>query len=70
MKTIVENNGIETVVTKEADDPLCLRVSIGGTKKDGYYLVFRGDINMVKDMIENVSESFYKSVDNFKKQGN
>jgi hypothetical protein len=36
------------------DDPLCLRASIGGTKEEGYYCMFRGDQDKVRAMLETV----------------
>ncbi len=44
-------------VTREPDDPLAYRVSIGGGKTAGdgnYYLVFRGDPEEVLAMLEAV----------------
>ena len=36
------------------DDPVCLRVSIGGKGELGYYCQFRGDQTAIIDMIETV----------------
>lgn len=34
---------MEVIITKKADDPVCLRISIGGGEKvGGYYLSYRG----------------------------
>jgi hypothetical protein len=38
-------------IDKLPDDPLCLRVSIGGNKKDGYYLRYRGDRKKIVEML-------------------
>lgn len=46
---------METVtITRQAADPLCLRASIGGTAKMGYYCMFRGDQGEVLAMLEEV----------------
>jgi hypothetical protein len=42
------------VITREPDDPLALRASIGGTPQLGYYLTFRGDPEKVVAMLRNV----------------
>ena len=36
--------GIYVKVMKREDDPLCLRVSVGGDKVNGLYFVYRGDL--------------------------
>lgn len=41
-------------VTREPDDPIALRASIGGTPALGYYLVFRGDPEKVMAMLREV----------------
>lgn len=41
-------------VSREPDDPLALRASIGGTPEMGYYLVFRGDPEKVREMLHEV----------------
>lgn len=39
-------------ITRRPDDPLCLRASIGGTEKSGYYCLFRGNQEQVLAMLE------------------
>lgn len=41
-------------VTREHDDKLALRASIGGRAEFGYYLLFRGDPAEVLAMLEDV----------------
>lgn len=49
------------VIKKEKTDPLCMRVSIGGTREAGYYLVFRGDdMDDIEKMIKKVLVAFKK----------
>lgn len=46
-------------ITKEPDDPLgVLRASIGGTDEVGHYLIFRGDMLKVQEMIRKVLQAF------------
>jgi len=44
----------EVRIIKEADDPICVRASIGGHPKIGYYLVYRGDVEDVVETVERV----------------
>ena len=57
-------------ITKAKDDPYCLRVSLGGTKKDGYYLVFRGNIIEVSEMMDEAQKLFAKAKNHFITQSN
>jgi hypothetical protein len=44
---------MEIKVIKNHDDPLgLLRASLGGSEQIGFYLVYRGDIAKVIDMLE------------------
>jgi hypothetical protein len=46
---------MEIKVIKNQDDPLgLLRASIGGSEIIGFYLVYRGDIHAVVNMLESV----------------
>jgi hypothetical protein len=45
------------LIKKEKDDPIALRASVGGNEKDGYYLVYRGNLQLVKKMIKRVQEA-------------
>ena len=38
------------------DDPLALRISMGGDPEVGYYINFRGDPEKVREMIEMLAE--------------
>lgn len=58
-------------IIKEPTDPICLRVSMGGTKKVGYYLVFRGDsMEDIQEMLSETLEAFKKARKNFVVKGN
>lgn len=72
MEFIVKNKqGRKIKITREKVDPICMRVSIGGTSKDGYYLVFRGE-NMqdIEDMLTETLEAFKESHLKFKQNCN
>lgn len=43
---------VEVKLVKEADDPLCTRVSMGGTEEIGYYVVYRGKLVDVLKVFE------------------
>lgn len=40
------------VVTKQPDDPVCTRISIGGVADIGYYFTYRGDLNEAIRIVE------------------
>jgi hypothetical protein len=46
---------IKVTAIREADDPIALRASIGGTPEVGFYLVFRGDPEAVRNMLRVVN---------------
>lgn len=54
-------------VVKEEDDPIALRVSWGWMKPQGFYFVFRGNLDQIKDLlrkcldgIENLKEENFR----------
>lgn len=49
-------------ILKSPDDPTCLRVSMGGTKDMGYYLIFRGDREAVLHCIETLHAALKSGV--------
>jgi len=56
---LINKKGQNIKITQEATDPLCMRVSIGGLKDQGYYLVFRGDnLNDIENMLKETYEAF------------
>lgn len=48
-------------VVKEKDDPITNRLSIGGSKEDGCYIVFRGDVAMCGEVLEEALKAFNKA---------
>ena len=47
---------IPVKITKELDDSICNRASIGGTPDIGYYLVYRGNVQEILSMLEHVTK--------------
>lgn len=45
-------NGFRFKVVKETDDPMTNRLSIGGSKLEGCYVVFRNDIADCLEVLE------------------
>lgn len=52
------SEGTEILVRKMPNDPLCLRISIGGTKDGGYYVVYRGDESEVEACLKAALDVF------------
>lgn len=46
-------------VIKKQDDPICLRISIGGNNENAY-ITYRGDLAKVKILLDQVNETFKK----------
>ena len=63
MEFIVKNKKNRKIkIIKEPTDPQCMRVSIGGLKKEGYYLVFRGDsMEDIEAMLTETLEAFQEA---------
>lgn len=61
MKTVLTTeNGYRFKVIKEKDDPMTNRLSIGGSKAEGCYIVFRGNINDCEKVLEEALKAFQK----------
>lgn len=54
------------MIKKEQDDPVALRVSIGGNCYAGYYIVYRGDIKKIKKMMSYLNQKLqeYEETEN------
>ena len=67
MEFIVKNKKNRKIkIIKEPTDPQCMRVSIGGLKKEGYYLVFRGDsMEDIELMLTETLEAFKEARNKF-----
>ena len=69
--TFKTSTGIPIKISKEETDPICMRASIGGTKKLGYYLVFRGDdMQEIEDMLTDTLNGFKQAHKKFIEQNN
>jgi len=47
-------------ITKEENDPICLRASIGGKAEEGFYITYRGDRQAILTMLRTVVSAFEK----------
>lgn len=56
----VEFHRVKTI--RSDDDPIALRVSMGGNDESGYYINFRGDPAKVREMIAMLAEAAEKAV--------
>ena len=54
-------NGFHFKILKEKDDPMTNRLSIGGSKEEGCYIVFRGDIEICGQVLEEALTAFNKA---------
>lgn len=63
MEFIVKNKKNRKIkIIKEPTDQQCMRVSIGGLKNEGYYLVFRGDsMEDIEAMLTETLEAFQEA---------
>lgn len=58
-------------ITRKETDPICMRVSVGGTKEVGYYLTFRGDdMQQIEDMLTDALTAFKQARKKFIQQNN
>lgn len=72
MEILIKNKNQTSVkITKEKTDPICLRASIGGTKSDGYYVVFRGDnMDDIESMLVETLKAYQLANQKWKQQNN
>lgn len=63
-------NGFFFKIIKEENDPMTNRLSIGGSKDEGCYIVFRGDIKVCKEVLENALEALTKADNTYQTQLN
>ncbi len=68
--TLTTKNGFFFKIIKEENDPLTNRLSIGGEKEKGCYIVFRGDIKDCKEVLENALEALNTAYDAYQTQLN
>ncbi len=60
--TLKTKSGRAIKIKKEPTDPRCMRASVGGTKKEGYYLVYRGDnLKEIEEMLTETLEAFKRA---------
>jgi hypothetical protein len=63
-------NGFRFKIIKNEDDPMTNRLSIGGSKEEGCYIVFRGNIEDCKQVLTEALEAFNKGYNAHKTQLN
>lgn len=51
-KRVKPMNSTNVKIIKKPDDPICPRVSMGGNKLFGYYIVYRGNLLDIKEMFD------------------
>lgn len=54
-------NGYRFKIIKEQDDPMTNRLSIGGSKEEGCYIVYRGDTLDCGRVLEEALAAFNKA---------
>lgn len=60
---LTTKNGFRFRVIKEQDDPMTNRLSIGGSKEEGCYIVYRGETKDCLQVLENALEAMRKASD-------
>lgn len=53
----------KVVITKKPNDPLCTRVSIGGSDRLGHYFVYRGKLEEAIKVAEKALEAAKKQLE-------
>ena len=57
---------VKFTIKREADDPICPRISMGGNDEVGHYIVFRGQPDIVESIMEKALEQFQNYKKHFK----
>lgn len=63
-------DGFRFKVAKEKDDPMTNRLSIGGSKEEGCYIVYRGDTEVCLEVLEQAVIAMRKASNANKTQNN
>lgn len=58
---LTTTNGFFFKIVKDKDDPMTNRLSIGGSKEEGCYIVFRGDMEICGQVLEEALKAFNKA---------
>ena len=66
MSNTLEKSPEEWQIIRKADDPMALRISIGGRLDEFGYVVYRGDTKEVLFLLERAKQEFEKM---YKEQG-
>jgi len=54
----------EIKIMKNTDDPICPRISAGGTDSVGFYLVYRGEAKEVLSILRNIADKLEQDIHN------
>ncbi len=49
---------IKVRIIRDKDDPIALRISMGGREEIGYYIVYRGDPQEILDCLQTCIDAF------------
>lgn len=63
-------DGFRFKIVKETSDPMTNRLSIGGSKEEGCYVVFRGDTDVCLSVLEQALFAMRKAANANKTQNN
>lgn len=58
---LTTKEGFRFKIIKEQDDPMTNRLSIGGSKSEGCYVVYRGNTKDCLEVLENALEALKKA---------
>lgn len=58
---VTTKSGFRFKVVKEQDDPMTNRLSIGGSKEEGCYIVYRGETKDCLEVLEQALEAMTKA---------
>jgi len=53
---------VQVKIMQNPDDPLCPRISAGGVKALGYYLVYRGHPKIILEILKRITEELEKDI--------
>lgn len=67
---LTTKKGFRFKVVKEKDDPITNRLSIGGSKEDGCYIMFRGNIDVCLEVLEEAVAALKTAKDRHYTQNN
>jgi|GEM_PF-6847250 len=67
---LTTEDGFRFKIVKEPNDPMTNRLSVGGSKEEGCYIVYRGDTQVCLDVLEQSVEAMKRASNQNKIQNN